>query len=155
ANRAGRDPTRPRHSSSRRPFAGRWARRRRRRRPSPGPAAPRSPRRRQSSCPPRPAPAWPPWWRTRDNSAITPPRGPTCQAPSRPRTGVIPALSGLSYRPPVNQPPTPFQTVPAPARPYVLGALASLSAAAAAIHFAVVFEHFRDYTLYGVFFLVL
>jgi hypothetical protein len=40
------------------------------------------------------------------------------------------------------------------ARPYLLG-LASLSAAAAAIHFAVVFEHFTDDTLYGVFFLVL
>ena len=44
---------------------------------------------------------------------------------------------------------------PAAARPYVLGALASLSVAAAAIHFAVVFEHFADYLLYGVFFLVL
>jgi hypothetical protein len=44
---------------------------------------------------------------------------------------------------------------PATARPYLLGALASLSAAAAAIHFAVVFEHFKDYALYGVFFLVL
>ena len=44
---------------------------------------------------------------------------------------------------------------PATARPYLLGALASLSAAAAAIHFAVVFEHFKDYLLYGVFFLVL
>ena len=28
-------------------------------------------------------------------------------------------------------------------------------AAAAAIHLALVFEHFKDYTLYGVFFLVL
>jgi hypothetical protein len=45
--------------------------------------------------------------------------------------------------------------MPATARPYLLGALASLSAAAAAIHFAVVFEHFNDYALYGVFFLVL
>jgi hypothetical protein len=45
--------------------------------------------------------------------------------------------------------------MPATARPYVLCALASLSAAAAAIHFAVVFEHFKDYLLYGVFFLVL
>jgi hypothetical protein len=56
-------------------------------------------------------------------------------------------------------PPVPaeetIQAVPATARPYLLGALASLSAAAAAIHFAVVFEHFRDDTLYGVFFLVL
>jgi hypothetical protein len=48
-----------------------------------------------------------------------------------------------------------LRIMPATARPYVLGALASLSAAAAAIHFAVVFEHFRDYLLYGVFFLVL
>ena len=48
-----------------------------------------------------------------------------------------------------------IRVVPATARPYLLGALASLSAAAAAIHFAVVFEHFKDYTLYGVFFLVL
>jgi hypothetical protein len=40
-------------------------------------------------------------------------------------------------------------------RPYLLAALAALSAAAAAIHFAVVFEHFNDSTLYGVFFLVL
>ena len=48
-----------------------------------------------------------------------------------------------------------LRVMPATARPYVLGALASLSAAAAAIHFAVVFEHFRDYLLYGVFFLVL
>ena len=47
------------------------------------------------------------------------------------------------------------RVAPATARPYLLGALASLSAAAAAIHFAVVFEHFKDYTLYGVFFLVL
>ena len=48
-----------------------------------------------------------------------------------------------------------IRVMPATARPYLLGALASLSAAAAAIHFAVVFEHFKDYTLYGVFFLVL
>jgi hypothetical protein len=47
------------------------------------------------------------------------------------------------------------RVMPATARPYLLGALASLSAAAAAIHFAVVFEHFKDYLLYGVFFLVL
>jgi hypothetical protein len=48
-----------------------------------------------------------------------------------------------------------IQGVPATARPYLLAALASLSAAAAAIHFAVVFEHFTEDTLYGVFFLVL
>jgi hypothetical protein len=48
-----------------------------------------------------------------------------------------------------------IQVAPGTARPYLLGALASLSAGAAAIHFAVVFEHFTDDTLYGVFFLVL
>jgi hypothetical protein len=47
------------------------------------------------------------------------------------------------------------RTGPAAARPYILGSLAALSAGAAAIHFAVVFEHFTDYTLYGVFFLVI
>ena len=46
-------------------------------------------------------------------------------------------------------------TGPATARPYLLGGLAALSAGAAAIHFAVVFEHFAEYTLYGVFFLVI
>ncbi len=40
-------------------------------------------------------------------------------------------------------------------RPYLLGGLAALSAGAAAIHFAVVFEHFAEYVLYGVFFLVI
>jgi len=44
---------------------------------------------------------------------------------------------------------------PATARPYLLGGLASLSVGAAAIHFAVTFEHFAEYTLYGVFFLVI
>ena len=44
---------------------------------------------------------------------------------------------------------------PATARPLLLGALAALSAGAAAIHFAVMFEHFGEYSLYGVFFLVL
>ena len=40
-------------------------------------------------------------------------------------------------------------------RPYLLGGLASLSVGAAAIHFAVVFEHFAEYALYGAFFLVI
>src|SRR5262245_49031386 len=47
------------------------------------------------------------------------------------------------------------RTEPGTARPYLLGGLAALSAGAAAIHFAVVFEHFAQYTLYGVFFLVI
>ena len=50
---------------------------------------------------------------------------------------------------------TDTRTVPATIRPYLLGGLAAFSVGAAAIHFAVVFEHFADYTLYGVFFLVI
>ena len=47
------------------------------------------------------------------------------------------------------------RTGPATVRPYLLSSLAALSVGAAAIHFAVVFEHFAEYTLYGVFFLVI
>jgi len=47
------------------------------------------------------------------------------------------------------------RATPATARPYLLGGLAALSAGAAAIHFAVVFGHFAEYTLYGAFFLVI
>ena len=47
------------------------------------------------------------------------------------------------------------RTGPATVRPYILGGLAALSVGAAAIHFAVVFEHFVEYTLYGAFFLVI
>jgi hypothetical protein len=47
-----------------------------------------------------------------------------------------------------------FHAGPATARPYLLGGLAALSVGAAAIHFAVVFEHFAQYAPYGVFFLV-
>jgi len=55
-----------------------------------------------------------------------------------------PALTGQEVR-----------ATPTRARPYVLGGLASLSVGAAAIHFAVIFEHFAEYALYGVFFLVI
>jgi hypothetical protein len=50
---------------------------------------------------------------------------------------------------------TDVRTGPGTARPYLLGALATLSAGAAAIHFAVIFEHFAEYALYGAFFLVI
>ena len=60
------------------------------------------------------------------------------------RVMTTPALAGEEVR-----------TGPATVRPYLLGGLAALSVGAAAIHFAVVFEHFADYTLYGVFFLVI
>ena len=46
-------------------------------------------------------------------------------------------------------------TTPPTARPYILGALAALSVGAAAIHFAVIFEHFAENVLYGAFFLVI
>jgi hypothetical protein len=47
------------------------------------------------------------------------------------------------------------RTGPGTVRPYLFGGLATLSVGAAAIHFAVVFEHFAEYTLYGAFFLVI
>lgn len=50
---------------------------------------------------------------------------------------------------------TEVRTSPATARPLLLGAMAALSTGAAAIHFAVMFEHFSEYSLYGVFFLIL
>ena len=56
----------------------------------------------------------------------------------------VPVLAGKEVR-----------TSPATVRPYLLSSLAALSVGAAAIHFAVVFEHFAEYTLYGVFFLVI
>ena len=50
---------------------------------------------------------------------------------------------------------TEVRISPATAKPLLLGGLASLSVGAAVIHFAVTFEHFNEYSLYGVFFLVL
>src|SRR6201998_4954975 len=50
---------------------------------------------------------------------------------------------------------TEVRTGAATVRPYLLGGLAALSVGVAAIHFAVVFEHFAEYALYGVFFLVI
>jgi hypothetical protein len=50
---------------------------------------------------------------------------------------------------------TAVEPQPATVRPFLLSGLAALSIGAAAIHFAVVFEHFVEYALYGVFFLVI
>lgn len=44
---------------------------------------------------------------------------------------------------------TEVRPSPATARPLLFRALAALSTGAAAIHFAVMFEHFSEYTLYG------
>src|SRR5579862_8355031 len=38
---------------------------------------------------------------------------------------------------------------------YIFSALSALSVGAAVVHFAVTFEHFQEYTLYGSFFLVI
>jgi len=50
---------------------------------------------------------------------------------------------------------TEVRTSPVSAGSLLFGAVAALSTGAAAIHFAVMFEHFSEYSLYGVFFLVL
>jgi hypothetical protein len=50
---------------------------------------------------------------------------------------------------------TTSRSTPATAMPYLAGGLAALSAGTAAIHFAVVFEHFSEYVLYGAFFLII
>ncbi len=63
-----------------------------------------------------------------------------------------PSLGGMSTRVLEDK---EVGTRPPTVRPYLLGGLASLSVGAAAIHFAVVFEHFAEYTLYGVFFLMI
>ncbi len=63
-----------------------------------------------------------------------------------------PSLGGMSTRVLEDK---EVGTRPPTVRPYLLGGLASFSVGAAAIHFAVVFEHFAEYTLYGVFFLVI
>jgi hypothetical protein len=48
-----------------------------------------------------------------------------------------------------------LSTASATANPYLVGGLAALSVGAAAIHFAAIFEHFSEYLLYGVFFLII
>src|SRR5215468_140835 len=68
------------------------------------------------------------------------------------RVGSEPSMRGMSTSVLAEK---RISTAPSTAKPYLLGGLAALSAGAAAIHFAVVFEHFADYTLYGVFFLVI
>src|SRR5262252_3294018 len=69
-----------------------------------------------------------------------------------PRAAGGPSMPGMSAPVLTGQ---EVRATPPTARPYILGGLASLSAGAAAIHFAVVFEHFAQYALYGAFFLVI
>src|SRR5262249_31638003 len=69
-----------------------------------------------------------------------------------PRTAGKPNMADMSAPALTDQ---EVRATPATARPYILGGLASLSVGAAAIHFAVIFEHFTEYALYGVFFLVI
>src|SRR5579859_107417 len=66
--------------------------------------------------------------------------------------GPLPSMRGMSTSVLAGE---DARTGSATARPYFLGGLAALSAGAAAIHFAVVFEHFSEYMLYGAFFLVI
>src|SRR5260370_10455422 len=44
---------------------------------------------------------------------------------------------------------------PTTAKLYLLSSLAALSVGGAVIHFAVTFEHYQEYVLYGVFFLII
>src|SRR5215472_10225564 len=86
-------------------------------------------------------------------------RFPTAHKPRRiqlpgrcQRVGSEPSMRGMSITVLAEE---RTSTAPATAKPYLLGGLAALSASAAAIHFAVTFEHFNEYVLYGVFFLII
>src|SRR5260370_14319151 len=63
-----------------------------------------------------------------------------------------PSIRGMSTRAVAGE---EVRAGPATVRPYLLGGLAALSIGAAAIHLDVVYEHFAEYALYGVFFLVI